>query len=267
MRDERLSRGIYSDLGDVKLSPYQRNLPRNAPTPPPLEFSLLWDVPAPFCPGELAAQLPGQVELGDGPTRTRIRLTDGQEVALEPTSEPPLAAESDRELALHPEFNGRTDSVRWEGLALFALPQRATLVAFDLENDRIAWEFHAAAATRVAPQVDRGRVELASLDNHLYCLRASNGHQLWRVRTAARLGLAAALWRDRVIVAPEGAPELESFHLRDGSRAGKFELGDATARAISAPAVIEDVLLVAYARYGSSACRLRAARLREAVPG
>jgi len=243
-------------------------VPRSAPTPPPLEFALLWDVPARTCPGELAADLPGHVDLRDGQTRTRLRLIDGQEVSgREPAPAPPPAVEGDGALARHPEFAGRTASVPWDGLALFALPERGTLVAFDLEKERIAWEFHAAAATVVAPQVVRGRVVLVSLDNHLYCVRAANGHQLWRVRAAARLRLATALWRDRVIVAPEGAPELEAFHLVDGSRAGKFQLGDAAARAVTAPAVIEDVLVVAYARYGSAACRLRAARLREGGSG
>jgi len=244
-------------------------LPRDASPPAALDLAPLWDVPAPFCPQELAAGGPGLATLWEGDHRSLIGLADGLEVpGLEPaplaTPDPTVAAVLDR----HPEFAGRTEATAWEGLALFALPERGTLVAFDLAKERTAWEFHAAAATRVAPQVIRGRVVLLSLDNHLYCLRAKNGHQVWRARAAARLTLAAAIWRDRVIVAPEGSPELESFHLRDGSPAGRFKLGQDDARVSAPPAVIEDVLLVSYSRYGSTTCRVRAGRLREGgLPG
>jgi hypothetical protein len=243
--------------------------PQNAPTPPALEFVLLWDVPAPFCPREIDPAMTGQAGLRDASTGTSIRLEDGLEVpaAAEPPPDPPPPAAAAEVLDRHPEFAGHTSLTPWGGWALFALPAQRTLVAFDVEKERVAWQFRAAAATVVAPQVVRGRVVLVSLDNHLYCLRAKNGHEIWRARTAARLDLATAFWRDRVIAAPEGSPELEAFHLRDGSRAGKFPLGDPAARVIAAPAVIEDVLVVAYARYGSPACRLRAARLREGGSG
>jgi putative pyrroloquinoline-quinone binding quinoprotein len=239
--------------------------PRNAPVPPPLELSLLWDVPAPFCPREIARAGPGGAWLSDGSRSATIRLADGQEgpATVEASPALPAAPGLDR----HPEFSGRTAATPWEGLQIFALPERRALIAFDVEKERIAWEFHAAAATPVAPLVVRGRVVLLSLDNHLYCLRARNGHEIWRARTAARLGLAPAIWRDRVIVAPEGPQEVEVYHLRDGSRAGKFPLGDPTARAVAAPVVIEDVLIVPYARYGSPECRLRAAKLQERGAG
>jgi hypothetical protein len=222
-------------------------------------------VPAPFCPREIGPASPGNAWLGDGSAHAGIRLADGLEApapaALPPG--PPAAADLDR----YPEFTGRTSSSSWGGWQLFALPERRALVAFDVEKERIEWEFRAAAATPVAPLVVRGRVLLVSLDNHLYCLRARNGHEIWRARSTARLGLAPALWRDRVIVAPEGPQELEVYHLRDGSRAGSFSLGDSAARAVAAPVVIEDVLVVPYARYGSPDCRLRAARLWERGAG
>jgi len=240
--------------------------PADAPAPPPLELALLWDVPAPFCPREIGPGTAGDAWLRDGSRGAGIRLVDGLEAAAPmaaPPAPPPAATALDR----HPEFAGRTSSTPWGRLEIFSLPERHALVAFDVEKERIAWEFHAAAATVVAPLVVRGRVVLVSLDNHLYCVRARNGHEIWRARAAARLGLPPSFWRDRVIVAPEGSPELEAYHLRDGSRAGKFPLGDATARVTAPPAVVEDVLLVPYARYGSQACRLRAARLRERGAG
>ena len=99
-------------------------VPQNAPPPPPLEFALLWDVPVPFCPEELAAAGSAQAELRQGRSRIGIHLADGTEAGGAPEARPapPLAPADAEAIDRHPEFEGHTAVVGWNRWALFALP-------------------------------------------------------------------------------------------------------------------------------------------------
>lgn len=240
------------------------------PPAPPLPLEPAWDVEAPFCPQEIVPAPPGRVALRAAGDAALLQTADGAPLpgpAPGPASVDSATASAERAVDAAGAFAGRTAIALWDGLALFALPGRGRLVAFDLESSRVHWEFRAAADARAAPQVVRGRVLFQSLDNHLYCLRAKNGHEVWRVRAGARLTRPAAPWRDRVLVIAEGSAEVEAFDLRDGSPAGKWTLPAADVRFVAGPQVADDLLVAAYAGFGASRCRLVALRLAARPPG
>lgn len=57
-----------------------------------------------------------------------------------------------------------------------------SLTAFDTRTGQELWRFYADGPVRFAPIASAGRVYCASDDGHLYCLDASDGRLLWRVR-------------------------------------------------------------------------------------
>jgi putative pyrroloquinoline-quinone binding quinoprotein len=235
-----------------------------------LPLAQAWDVAAPFCPQEITPASAGLAALHAPDRAALVQVADGSPAdSPAPIASPPGERDSPAVQAVDANgaFGGRTALAVWDRLALFALPDSGRLVAFDLKRGKVAWEFRAAAGVVVAPQLVRGRVLLESLDNHLYCLLAKNGHEVWRARAAARLTRPAADWRDRALVIAEGSPTVEAFDLRDGAPAGKWTLPAPDVRFVAGPRVVGDLMLAAYAAYGSPECRLVGLRLTPAPPG
>jgi RNA polymerase sigma factor (sigma-70 family) len=58
------------------------------------------------------------------------------------------------------------------------------LRAFDTETGEVRWTFFTEGPIRFAPVAWKGRVSVGSDDGYLYCLDATTGKQLWKVRGA-----------------------------------------------------------------------------------
>jgi len=166
----------------------------------------------------------------------------------------------------HPEMTPRSPLVLWGDKAFFVLPELGTLQSMSVEKGRLRWKVHAGASIVTPPQVLRGRVVVQSLDNYVYCLRAKNGHEMWRARGAARLTRPAAFWEDRVLVIPEGSATVEVFDMYDGSRAGGWTLPGDDEHFLATPLVLGDLLIAAHAPYGSRRCSIAALRLAAPPP-
>ena len=56
------------------------------------------------------------------------------------------------------------------------------VAAYRTDSGELVWRFYAEGPVRFAPVASRGRIYVASDDGFLYCLRASDGSLLWKVR-------------------------------------------------------------------------------------
>ena len=61
-----------------------------------------------------------------------------------------------------------------------------SVTAFDTDSGRQRWKFYTESPVRFAPVAWRGKVYVGSDDGHLYCLDASDGSPLWKVRGAPK---------------------------------------------------------------------------------
>ena len=66
------------------------------------------------------------------------------------------------------------------------------LCALDAETGRRAWSFTAGARVDSPPTLDRAQAIFGCRDGHVYCVRATDGALVWRVRAATRPRLLVA---------------------------------------------------------------------------
>ena len=228
---------------------------RSRPRPlPSLEFSPAWEVPSPVCPEWIRVDHGAGLLLLHGPDGAHhMRVADGAAAKAPAGGDPPSAAEP----------------LTWLGRSYHLRPEAG---AVEMErHGKPAWTFRAAAGVVVPPQIYRGRLLIQSLDNYVYCLRADNGHELWRTRAPDRLTRAAAFWNDRALVIPEGSDQVLALDLSDGSPAGSWQLPQGSPRRfVTGAKVAGDRVLVVHAAYGSAECDVLAldvvARPRVATP-
>ena len=70
------------------------------------------------------------------------------------------------------------------GLVCVALPESHQVVAFQARTGTKQWSFTAGARVDGPPTIHRGLVLFGSRDGRVYCLRASDGALVWRLRAA-----------------------------------------------------------------------------------
>jgi outer membrane protein assembly factor BamB len=68
--------------------------------------------------------------------------------------------------------------------------QSGVMRALRLDTGKVVWTYHASGEVKHGPAVVGGRVYFGDYDGVMYCLRASDGHQIWRSSTD---GLASGL--------------------------------------------------------------------------
>jgi hypothetical protein len=251
----------------------RRDLPRPFPA---IEIDLAWDREVAFCPETIRPAGDGQFVIRAGDRWSRFSADDGSDTPptgapADPPQTDPATGQAaarleeilDRE---HPEMAPRSSFVFWDDQAFFVLTESGTLQSMHREKGRLRWKVRAGASVVVPPQVLHGRVVFQSLDNYVYCLRAKNGHEMWRARSAARLTRPAAFWRDRILVIPESSATVEAFDMYDGSRAGGWTLPGDDEHFLAAPLVLGDMLIAAHAPYGSRRCSIAALRLAAPPP-
>jgi len=243
---------------------------RDRPRPlPPLTLTPAWDRPLPFVPSAIEMDPAGGIVVKAEGHAVRLSTADGTEwppvetaapaERMGPAGLPPPAPPE-------PAPEGSADGpggTAWAGLTFSARPAEGVLVATDARSGRARWSVRAAAAVVAGPQVYRGQVLLQSLDNYVYCLRARNGHEVWRARTSGRLTRPAVFFRDRVLVIPDGAAAVTALDLYDGSPAGTWALNAERGRFVAGPALAGDLLIAAHAGEGSRAGSVLALRLAE----
>jgi outer membrane protein assembly factor BamB/SAM-dependent methyltransferase len=65
-----------------------------------------------------------------------------------------------------------------------AKPDAHTLYALDMESGKEIWQFTANGRIDSPPTIHKGMVLVGSKDGYVYCLRASDGHLVWRFLAA-----------------------------------------------------------------------------------
>ncbi|MCX5674976.1 MAG: PQQ-binding-like beta-propeller repeat protein [Planctomycetota bacterium] len=83
------------------------------------------------------------------------------------------------------ELGGRLSSVTVAGDKVFVAAVDAhTMHALDAGSGKPAWSFTAGSRVDSPPTLHQGRVLFGSADGWVYCLRAADGHLIWRFRVA-----------------------------------------------------------------------------------
>jgi hypothetical protein len=236
---------------------------------PPVRIEPVAEHSLPFCPGELRAAPEFGIEVRDGARALVVDVRDGCSRPADPT---PDAAEDDAAdaarraaaavAAAHPDIGVVLPIGTWDGRVYLLAAASGVLHAARLERPKIAWSVRVGAAIATPPQIYRGRLILQSLDNYVYCLRADNGHEMWRTRLSHRLMQPAAFWEDVALVVPEAASMLHVLDLVDGSEAGSWTLPDPDGHFVAGPAVLPGGTAAAVrAAWGSLDCTLVVLRL------
>lgn len=70
------------------------------------------------------------------------------------------------------------------GLVFFGSSADHTIRALDFETGAERWAFYTEGPVRFAPVLHKDRVCAVSDDGHLYCLKASDGSLVWKLRVA-----------------------------------------------------------------------------------
>ncbi|MBM4046721.1 MAG: hypothetical protein FJ279_16560, partial [Planctomycetes bacterium] len=95
---------------------------------------------------------------------------------------PPVQLAWPNEPRLH--FDSSYEPVVMGKTIFLASPNHGSVSAFDTETGQERWRFYAEGPVRFAPVAWDGKVYCGSDDGFLYCLRASDGSLLWKVRGA-----------------------------------------------------------------------------------
>jgi len=80
------------------------------------------------------------------------------------------------------DFDATYQPVVYQGLLLVPSMVRDSLTAYRADTGDEAWRFYAEGPVRFAPACGLGRVYVASDDGFLYCLEASTGELIWKLR-------------------------------------------------------------------------------------
>ncbi len=263
---------------------YPPALPRRpGPSPPPMRFAVVREVPV---PGPIAA---GRLRLeGDG---VHVPLREGEAVVpLDPADPPRLvdgrpAAEAGESDGWVPGGSGR--------LRFRTLPAGTVEAQRRCRGCRsgwkTAWRIRVGSATPSPPLVVGPRVCYGALDNQVYCVRASNGHRLWASEVGDRVSRALALWTgafdarregdgtgrsagpatiEFLLVVPDAGDALVALDAYDGRQAAAHELSESRGRLIGPAVVTEDGrIVVARQGYQDSEAALEFLALVPSAPG
>ena len=71
-----------------------------------------------------------------------------------------------------------------EGAVFISAIDSHRVIAMDAEDGDVRWEFTAGGRIDSPPTVYRGLALFGSADGHVYCLRATDGELVWRLRAA-----------------------------------------------------------------------------------
>ena len=82
-------------------------------------------------------------------------------------------------------FDNSYEPVAADGMLFVPSMVTDSLTALDAATGAEEWEFFADGPVRFAPIAWRGKVYFVSDDGHLYCVNASSGELLWKVRGAS----------------------------------------------------------------------------------
>ena len=110
-------------------------------------------------------------------------------------------------------FDDAFHVVAADGALYFGSSADGTVSSLNAADGSLRWTALTGGPVRLAPALSDGRVYVGSDDGHVYCLRASDGGEIWRVRAAPNArkllgnGAMVSLWpcRTGVLVADNSA--------------------------------------------------------------
>jgi outer membrane protein assembly factor BamB len=86
---------------------------------------------------------------------------------------------------VEPALGGRLSSpVVAGGMVFVADIDNHRIIALDCETGKTAWTFTAGGRIDSPPTIAKGMAVFGSADGHVYCLRATDGKLVWRIRAA-----------------------------------------------------------------------------------
>jgi outer membrane protein assembly factor BamB len=111
--------------------------------------------------------------------RTAAALPD-QLQPLWKTSVVQIGAAAPDEAWEHAELPVVTQPVIAAGLAYVAVPTAHRVAAYDAQDGKLAWSFHAGGVIDTPPTISHGLCLIGSTDGWIYALNATTGDQAWR---------------------------------------------------------------------------------------
>jgi putative pyrroloquinoline-quinone binding quinoprotein len=236
--------------------------PRRGPSPPPLRFVQVAEIPV---PGPLPG---GSLRLeGEG---VRVPLAQGE--AIVPLSPGAPAQVLQDGISRDPSSN-EDWTLAPDGRHRYGAPSPGFIEAerrcrLCKRGWNRMWRVRVGAAVPSAPLVFGRRVCYAALDNQVYCLRADNGHRAWATDVGDRVSRPLALWTgpahpegdasvgtdgspvlQLLLVVPDGGEALLALDTYDGRRLAAYEIPASQGRLVSSAVVAPDGR-VAVARQG-----------------
>lgn len=107
------------------------------------------------------------------------------------------------------------------GDTVYAATGRAEIVALDAATGAVRWRAPLGAPARSAPTVADDRLFVATLDNQLLGLSATDGRRLWSYQSSSTetlvLGLPAPAHVDGIVIAGFGSGELAALRAASGT--------------------------------------------------
>ncbi len=80
------------------------------------------------------------------------------------------------------QFDGAYEPIIAEGRLFIASSLDDSVSAYEAETGRFLWRFYTNGPVRFAPVAYQGKLYFGSDDGLLYCLKAADGHEIWRFR-------------------------------------------------------------------------------------
>jgi len=107
------------------------------------------------------------------------------------------------------------------GETVFAATGRAEVLALDAATGAVRWRARLGAPARSAPTIASDRVYVATIDNQMLGLSATDGKRLWSYQSpgsdTAVLGLPAPAYVDGIVIAGFGSGELVALRAASGT--------------------------------------------------
>ncbi len=136
----------------------------------------------------------------------------------------------------------------------------------------------------VPPLVVDRRVYIGGLDNHVYSLKAKNGHRVWAVDIDGRISTPLMLWRGEIreptakdplatreltliLVVPASGSQMVALESERGRQVASMRLPEGGGKLVSGPlATLDGKVVVARQQYAESEASLMVYRLLSLLP-
>ncbi len=147
-----------------------------------------------------------------------------------------------------------------------------------------SWKLRIPGNTLVPPLVADRRVYIGGLDNHVYSLKARNGHRVWAVDVAGRISTPLMLWRGEIskptpqdplamrdltliLTVPASGSQMVALESQSGRQVASLRLPEGGGKLVSGPLAMPDgKVVVARQQYAESEASLMVYRLLSLTP-